>query len=297
MRLTPLPTASLAVALLAMPTVASAWCRTRSVEQPTPTVCGTAGVLLAWQGACVTVHVNPAETAPGIPRDFLRLAVEEGVRAWNAVPCGGAGGAPPTFQLLVGDDVTHRVEHLRDGPNVNVITWRPVWGRDAHHDPSALAITTVSYGGTSGVILDADIEMNAHPMTPFSVDGGPNTSDVRTVVVHELGHVLGLAHSADQRSLMYYRVGVGERRRVPNADDVAGLCAVYPPWRAARCDPELRREALEGGGLTCAAGPWRAGRGGVVAGLVLAVLGWRRRRARAGSGGRTSTALTSSSAS
>lgn len=284
MRLIPLPTVALAVALLAIPSGASAWCRTRSVEQPAPTVCGTAGVLLAWQGACVTVHVNPAETAPGLPRGLLRLAVEEGVRAWNAVPCGGAGGAAPTFQLLVGDDVTNRVEHLRDGPNVNVITWRPVWGGDAHHDPSALAITTVSYGGTSGVILDADIELNAHPKTPFSVDGGPGTSDVRTVVAHELGHVLGLAHSADRGALMYYRVGVGERRRVPNADDVAGVCAVYPPWRAARCDPELRREALEGGGLTCAAAPGRARGGGVVAAVVLVALGWRRRRATAGSG-------------
>ena len=245
----------------------------------------------------MTVHVNPAETAPGIPRELLRLTAEEGARAWNGVSCGGDAGAAPTFRLLVGDDVANRVEFLRGGANVNVITWRPVWGDDAHHDPHALAITTVNYGGTSGVILDADIEMNAHPMAPFSVDGGPNTSDVRTVVVHELGHVLGLAHSADRGALMYSRVGVGERRRVPNADDVAGLCAVYPPWRAARCDPELRREALEGGGLTCAAAPGRGQGGGVVVAAVLVALGRRRRRAMAGSGARTSTALTSSSAS
>ena len=275
------PTAALAIALLATPGSASAWCRTRSVEQPAPTVCGTAGVLLAWRGACVSVHVNPAETAPGIPRDLLRLAVEEGARAWNAVPCDAATGATPTFRLLVGDDVANRVEFLEDGPNVNVVTWRPVWGDDAHHDARALAITTVNYGGRSGVILDTDIEMNAHPMIPFSADGGPGTSDVRTVVVHELGHVLGLAHSAERGALMYPSVGMGERRRVPNADDVAGVCAIYPPWRAARCEPELRREALEGGGLTCAATPRRGrGWGVLVAAAVLAVVGARRHERR-----------------
>jgi len=265
-------------ALLAAP-AASAWCRTRTVEQPSPTVCGAEGVLIAWQGACVSVHVNPAETAPGIPRDLLRVVVEEGARAWNGVRCDRLTGAAPTFQLQVGDDLTSRVEYLAGRPNVNVITWRPTWGPDADHDPYAAAVTTVFYGARSGTILDADIELNAHAMTPFSADGAPGTTDLRTVVVHELGHVLGLAHPSERGAVMYYAAGMGERRRVPTADDAAGFCAIYPPWRATRCDPELRAEALQGGGLTCAAGPVRASRGEALAAVALAALWWRRRRA------------------
>ena len=36
-----------------------------------------------------------------------------------------------------------------------------------------------------------------------------NPPDIYTVVLHEIGHVLGLSHSADIRSIMYpiYRVG------------------------------------------------------------------------------------------
>ena len=50
--------------------------------------------------------------------------------------------------------------------------------------------------------------------------------DFETVVMHELGHVLGLGHSADATSLMYATLGVGTANRnltvadlnVPDAD-------------------------------------------------------------------------------
>ncbi len=268
--------AAIALALWWTPATAAAWCRTRSERQPpSQIVCATGGVAVAWQGTCVSVHVNPAVTAPGIPRDLLRTVVEEGASAWNGLRCDGAAS---TFQLWVGEDVTDPVEFTAGQPARNVITWRSTWGDDRDHDPRAAAITTTFFSARSGAILDADVELNVHALTPFSADGGPGTTDLRTVVLHELGHVLGLAHSEQRTAVMYFEAGQGERRRVLTADDVAGLCTIYPPWRQARCDPELRTEALEGGGLTCASGPRHSDRGAPLAVGVLVALWHRRRR-------------------
>lgn len=57
-------------------------------------------------------------------------------------------------------------------------------------------------------------------------------SDVRTqnVIMHEIGHIFGLAHSSkstDNGSLMYDGIASIYKLREPQADDVAGIRAVY----------------------------------------------------------------------
>jgi hypothetical protein len=166
----------------------------------------------------------------------------------------------------VGADRTDPVGYEEGRPNSNVVTWRATWGDDAYHDPRAAAITVVTFGSRSATILDADTELNVRALFPFSLDGGPGTTDLRTVVVHELGHTQGLAHPADRNAVMWFTAGQGERRRTPNADD-----------------PEVRMESLEGGG--CSASP--GGRGGVgialFGGVVAALAAWRRRRSASNS--------------
>ncbi len=73
--------------------------------------------------------------------------------------------------------------------------------------------------------------------------GDPNVGqvDLDSLVTHEAGHLLGLAHTPDASATMFagYRRGTIDLRSL-EADDIAGLCAIYPPTRVASsssCEP------------------------------------------------------------
>jgi len=69
------------------------------------------------------------------------------------------------------------------------------------------------------------------------VDSDARAVDLLTVAAHELGHTLGLAHSADPSALMYPSYD-GPHRSL-GADDIAGIQAVY----GVASDPEPPPEA------------------------------------------------------
>ena len=76
----------------------------------------------------------------------------------------------------------------------------------------------------------------------WNVDG--SDIDIETVAFHEIGHALGLDHSADTEAAMYaYYQGV---RRSPSPDDVAGISTLYP---LASPIPEPSTILLLGAGL------------------------------------------------
>ena len=101
--------------------------------------------------------------------------------------------------------------------------------------PRALAQTVLVVDG-AGHITDADIHVNGFDHV-YRVDGleAPGAVDLRSVLVHELGHLLGLGHSADPLATMAPSVS-GTRARTPARDDELGVATLYPgPSGAARC--------------------------------------------------------------
>ncbi|XP_031493042.1 metalloendoproteinase 3-MMP-like [Nymphaea colorata] len=56
---------------------------------------------------------------------------------------------------------------------------------------------------------------------------GTNGVDLESVAVHEIGHLLGLGHSADINAIMFPTIRRGERKLNPNSDDVQGIQVLY----------------------------------------------------------------------
>ncbi|PIN17705.1 Matrilysin [Handroanthus impetiginosus] len=54
----------------------------------------------------------------------------------------------------------------------------------------------------------------------------PGEFDLQTIGLHELGHVLGLAHSSDGGAIMYPSIGSGFRKGL-GKDDIVGIRALY----------------------------------------------------------------------
>lgn len=227
----------LGAALLLGAAPASAFCRSTTCTGDCPrddNGCKTTGNPLAWPGVCVGFSLQKDGTV-NLPMDQVRAAVEQAFATWSDLDCGG-GMASIAFSEL--DDVScHATEYNSGGPNANIILFQDYKWR--YHGPDdTLAKTTVTFDADTGTILDADIEVN-HAYNEFTVGDDRVVYDLQSVITHEIGHFLGLDHSPDESATMYagYDEGSIEQRSL-EADDVEGLCTIYPPGRSGKCDPK-----------------------------------------------------------
>lgn len=251
---------ALVAALLSLPADALAWCQTTTVpEQPDPTRCPPEGRPIAWSSGCVwfrfdpTLRPDPSEISP----EALDRVIDASAAAWASVDCGDALVAGPSFRLLRLDDAPSEVGYSATGGNLNTVTFRETWGQDAYHPLDAAAVTIVTFAPRTATILDADTELNLRtPANPrgfvFAVDGDRLRADLQTIVTHELGHAIGLAHSGSRDAVMWFSAGRGEVRQAPTPDDAEGVCTMYPPAREATCLPAPAEGIVRGDGLRCA---------------------------------------------
>jgi hypothetical protein len=222
--------------------------------------------------------------------------------AWSSVTC-PAGGRPSIELKQLESSTVDTVEYRPDGSNVNVVLMRDAtWPYPAGTE--SLALTTLAFAPDTGEIFDADIEINtAQNAFAISDPVSADAYDLETILTHQVGHLLGFAHSADATSPMYATGKAGSTdNRTLKSDDTAGICEVYAPdgsrkvldgkvTQAAACDPtphgglELAPDPPKSGCATARA-PSRSGLawgGGALAALALATVARRcglRRRGR-----------------
>jgi hypothetical protein len=111
-----------------------------------------------------------------------------------------------------------------DGINLVCFVCKPPNG---FTDANTLAITITSTDNT-GRIMDADISFN--PAVNFTTTSGTcslsSCNDLQTVATHEIGHFLGLDHSAVVRAMMFPFAPPVETTL--SMDDVAAISLTYP---------------------------------------------------------------------
>jgi predicted Zn-dependent protease len=93
----------------------------------------------------------------------------------------------------------------------------------------ALAITVTTTAALTGQILDADIIFDPDANFSTSTTTPAGVHDFEAVLTHEVGHLLGLDHSAILSATMFPRLSEGSAAaRVLSADDIAGISSIYP---------------------------------------------------------------------
>ena len=124
-----------------------------------------------------------------------------------------------------------------EGDGVSLITVADTPRNNSFFSGRGIGYTKLFYNLRTGEIGEADILLN--PRQKFSTDGSPGTYDLEATLTHELGHLLGLDHSAEPGSVMREGQPInGPSRRGPlndrdlGVDDRAGSRALYgePDW-------------------------------------------------------------------
>jgi hypothetical protein len=201
------------------------------------TGCIEEGEPLAWPSVCVSYALTRAASRV-VSLTQAKIVVAQAFQTWQAVTCPGTG-APPSilatdaFGLV--DCALH--EYNRGAGNANIVVFRDdSW---VHQDAQdAVALTSMSFNERTGAILDADVEINATVNITTASSVPIDGYDLSSILTHEAGHFLGLAHSTLPDATMYpiYRQGTDDFRTLSD-DDIAGICAIYPPDRDAMpCD-------------------------------------------------------------
>jgi len=134
------------------------------------------------------------------------------------------------IQFLETRSTAQTVSAPNAGDRINLIT--------VSADNAALFGSSESPGRTrvfsdsGGAIVEADIALN--PNEFFSTDGTPGTYDLESTFAHEVGHLLGLEHSAVISATMQPRQAQNGLYGLPaftqrtlSEDDVAGARALY----------------------------------------------------------------------
>jgi len=219
-----------ALAFFVISADARAFCRAVAAKNPSvsPDGCPVGGPPIYWKSACVGYHVNQAGSRQ-FSFDEASALIQRAFLAWTSpgqvcFPSIQVVALAPTANAQVGYD------------HENIFVFRDD-GIPGFESSTLLEVTTSTFNNETGEILDFDVEINtqlpfivADPEDGGDADGGGTLAyDLRFVMTHAAGHVLGLAHSGDPDAVLFASTDPGIKTPpYVKADDATGICAIYP---------------------------------------------------------------------
>ena len=159
------------------------------------------GERISWKGKTpVRLYIHQS-----FPPEFLG-SLQSAIQKWEQ------SAGKPLFQI-VATNVAGPLNPRQDG--TNMIYYMNTWEPDRKNEQ---ARTSVYWVGDE--IREADIRINAYNFTFFSTT--PNAASdvhIESLLIHELGHVLGLKHKDGAGSVMAtYLASATFRNLVPTSD-------------------------------------------------------------------------------
>jgi len=231
-----------ALSLALWSSTAAAFCRTRTCDLGDPAEnceivagCIVSGLPLYWPSRCVSFGVQEqGSPLRGISYEQTRQVVIDGFLQWQNAPC--PDGGQPSIQIADFGRITcSQPEYNQTSPNANVVMFRDAWPYTEEDllPGDTLALTTVTFNVETGEIYDADIEINSEDAESLAIgEVRPSDIDLHSVLTHEIGHFLGLSHTSVSGATMLPSLSEGQTDLATiEADDIAGICTIYPPDR------------------------------------------------------------------
>jgi hypothetical protein len=189
--------------------------------------------LQGWQGTTLSFAVNSSQC--GITQAALYSAIDDAIALWNRVPNSrirlsrGAEVTTTVAQALAGNAASGLPTPLiLCDPNMQA-TFQTGVSPNLDPEPS---FTSNNIPGVT-LPLPTELTMDYAVLVLNSESGKSarisnlNSTVLRVVIAHEIGHVLGLGHTKDIANLMYF--DASERAKLSlSQDDMDGIAYLYP---------------------------------------------------------------------
>src|SRR5215207_3772601 len=160
---------------------------------------------IRWPKKTIEVSLSTSLLSPGAnikPDSDVVGAARRALARWSSLS---------NINFIVTWSTATSVSPAETGDGISLLTIAVTPDNEAFNSEATTGRTRVFFDPETGSIAEADISINPRPRAAdgtelqFSTDGTPGTYDLEATFTHEIGHLLGLDHSAVLSSTMQGR--------------------------------------------------------------------------------------------